>query len=94
MIQLVGKLRRKTPMQINKKDGSGKRDVVKLSVEHEISRDEGQADLILESLFLDPDKASKLTENEIVCLDVRPYPSGKNVAYAVIDVVTRSPKTA
>jgi len=82
------------PMQINKRDGSGKRDVVKLMVEHEISRDEGQADLILESLFLDPDKATKLSEGENVCLDVRPYPSGKNVAYAVINVLTRPPKIA
>jgi len=48
MIQLVGKLRRVTPMQINKKDGSGKRAIVKLMVEHEISRDEGQSDLILD----------------------------------------------
>jgi hypothetical protein len=61
---------------------------LKLVIEHETPRESGPADLNLETLFLDPHyEASLPSDGATVSVQVRPYPSGRNVAYAAIALV-------
>lgn len=82
MILLRGKLRQRGELTIK---GTPR---LKLVVEHETPRDTGPPDLNLETLFLEPHHAPQLPDDgSCVTLQVRPYPSGRNVAYAALAVV-------
>lgn len=83
MYLLVGKLRRKTPVEM--KDG---RKLVKVSVEHEIARDNG-SDLRLEDLFVDPAQAESLELETQVAFDVRVYSRGRDIGVAVNGVIDK-----
>lgn len=76
MITLEGKLRRKADLEIK----GDKR--TKLTVEYEVPRYEGEADLKLQDFFVDPTEAAGLKEGCTVCLYVRAYVSGKEVAFS------------
>lgn len=80
MIILHGKLRRKADFE--KKDGGGK--LVKLWVEHEISREGAEGDLRLEELFVSDDVGKPLSLGKETFLDVRPYPRGKEIGLSVV----------
>lgn len=84
MLLLQGKLRKRA--QVKFKDDSEPR--LKVWVEHESERDNGQTDLKLEELFLPVDQESILPPDESpVQVAVRAYPSGKGVAYAASKIV-------
>ena len=82
MITLTGLIRQRTEMEIKGKA------TLKLIVEHEIPRNEGDPDIALETFFLDPSEASKCPhKGENVSLTVRPWANGRNVAYAAISLL-------
>lgn len=82
MIILSGKLRQRSKLTIKGEDR------LKVVVEHEVPRDNGPADLNLETLFLNPqEEASLPPDGAFVSISVRPYPSGRVVAYSGISVV-------
>lgn len=79
MITLTGLLRQRSEMEIK---GINK---LKLIVEHEIERNEGDPDIELQTFFLDPSESQKCPQKgENVSLEVRPWTSGRNVAYSAI----------
>jgi hypothetical protein len=82
MILLRGKLRQRGKLNIKGNDR------LKLVVEHETPRESGPPDLNLETLFLEPHWEPQLpADGSFVTVQVRPYPSGRNVAYAALAVV-------
>lgn len=82
MIILEGLLRQSAEVTIKEK----KR--LKLVVEHETARDNGANDLHLETLFVDPDQAPKLPRaGSLIHVEVRPYPSGRGIAYAASQIL-------
>ena len=87
MYLLVGKLRRKTPVEL--KDG---RKLVKVSIEHEITRENG-SDLRLEDVFLDPRQADPLELESQVIFDVRVYPRGRDIGIAINGLFDRKKLT-
>ena len=83
MITLTGILRQAGQVTIKEQPR------LKLVVEHETARDNGVPDLHLETLFVGPGEAAKLPrQGEPVHVEVRPYPSGRGVAYAAVRLVT------
>jgi hypothetical protein len=89
MITLTGKLRQLAEMKIKEQPK------LKLVVEHETARNDGTSDLHLETLFVDPSERQKCpSEGSQVSLAVRPWASGKNVAYAASHVIDRKEKSA
>ena len=82
MIILKGKLRQLAEMKIKEQDK------LKLVVEHETDRTDGTTDLHLETLFVDLAERTKCPpEGSQIALAVRPWVSGRNVAYAASHVV-------
>ena len=82
MITLTGLLRQRSQMEIK---GINK---LKLVVEHEIARNEGEPDIELQTFFLDPSEAQKCPQKgENVTLEVRPWTSGRSVAYSAIQLL-------
>ena len=83
MITLTGILRQAGEVTFKDKPAR-----LKVVVEHESARDNGLPDLRLETLFLDPQEATKLPRTgEQVHIEVRPYPNGKTVAFAAVQLV-------
>lgn len=83
MITLTGVLRQSGEMTIKEKP------LVKLWVEHESPRDNGVNDLKIEEFFLDREKAADLPEKgQEISIVVRPYPSGRGVAFQAIRVAS------
>ena len=79
MITLTGILRQAGEVKIKEKP------LLKLVVEHETARDNGVPDLHLETLFVDRQEAARLPRTgEEVHVEVRPYPSGRGVAFAAV----------
>ena len=74
MITLTGTLRQAGEVTFKDKPPR-----LKVVVEHETARENGQSDLRLETLFLAPEEAAKV--------EVRPYPNGKTVAFAAVRLV-------
>lgn len=61
---------------------------LKLVVEHETPRNDGTTDLHLETFFLDPSESTKLpSKGAKLSLVVRPWVSGRNVAYSAITLL-------
>ena len=88
MIILTGKLRQLAEMKIKEQPK------LKLVVEHETDRNDGTSDLHLETLFVDPQERTKCPpEGSEVSIAVRPWVSGRNVAYAASHVIGKA-KTA
>jgi len=88
MIVLTGKLRQLAEMKIKEQPK------LKLTVEHETDRNDGTKDLHLETLFVDPEERTKCPpEGSDVSIVVRPWVSGRNVAYAASHVLGKA-KTA
>jgi hypothetical protein len=88
MIVLTGKLRQLAEMKIKEQPK------LKLVVEHETDRNDGTKDLHLETLFVDPTERPKCPpEGSDVSIEVRPWVSGRNVAYAASKVIGKA-KTA
>jgi hypothetical protein len=81
MLTLTGKLRRKADLEIK----GDKR--TKLTLEYEVPRYEGEADLKLQDFFVEPVQASDLKEGQNVTLSVRAYVSGKDVAFSASHVL-------
>ena len=76
MITLTGILRQSGEVKIKE------RPLLKLVVEHETARDNGVPDLHLETLFVPIDQAPYLpAAGSEIHVAVRPYPSGRGVAY-------------
>ena len=89
MITLEGKLRRLTELEIKGEKRA------KLTVEYEIPRYDGSPDLKLGEFFLPPNEAQGLKEGTDVRLLVRPYVSGKDVAFSAVGVTSLGgPKAA
>ena len=87
MITLTGKLRQLAEMKIKEQPK------LKLVVEHETARNDGTNDLHLETLFVDPSERQKCpSEGGQVSVSVRPWASGKNVAYAASHVLGKEQK--
>lgn len=85
MITLTGTLRQLAEMKIKEQPK------LKLVVEHETDRNDGTKDLHLETLFVDPtDRAKCPPEGSEVSIAVRPWASGKNVAYAASHVLGKA----
>lgn len=82
MIMLKGILRRMAAMKF--KDG---RERVKLMIEHDVSREEGQGDLELTTGFIDPEQAKTLKEGSEIVLDVRPYVSKGALGMSFVRVI-------
>jgi len=82
---MQGKLRRKADFE--RKDDGGK--LVKLWIEHEITREGTQGDLKLEEVFVSQEQGKGLTEGKETFLDVRPYPSGRDVRVSVARVTQK-----
>ena len=82
MLILEGKLRRVTELEIKGEKRS------KLTVEYEVPRYEGDADLKLQDFFLEPQDAKGLQAGGLVTLLVRAYVSGKDVALTAVGVRT------
>jgi hypothetical protein len=86
MIVLCGKLRQSGEVTFKE----NKR--LKVWIEHESPRDNGPADLKLEELFLDPSEAGKLPKpGSDIALMVRPYPSGRGIAYQALGLAPLGP---
>lgn len=82
MITLTGILRQSGEVKIKEQPK------LKLVVEHETARDNGVNDLHLETLFLAPQEAAKLPKQGAwVQVEVRPYPSGRGVAFAAVRLI-------
>lgn len=82
MIILEGLFRQSAEVTIKEKP------MLKLVVEHETERPGGASDLHLETLFLDRQEAARLPKaGERIMVAVRPYPSGRGVAYAATSIV-------
>jgi hypothetical protein len=79
MFIMQGKLRRKADFE--RKEGGGK--LVKLWIEHEITREGAEGDLKLEEVFVSPEVGNPLSEGKETFLDVRPYPSGRDIRVSV-----------
>lgn len=85
MIVLTGKLRQLSEMKIKEQPK------LKLVVEHETDRNDGTKDLHLETLFVDPEDRPKCPpEGSDVSLAVRPWVSGRNVAYSASHVIGKA----
>jgi hypothetical protein len=85
MIVLTGKLRQLAEMKIKEQPK------LKLVVEHETDRNDGSKDLHLETLFVDPSERQKCpSEGSDVSIEVRPWVSGRNVAYAASSVIGKA----
>lgn len=83
MITLTGILRQAGQVTIKEKP------VLKLVVEHETARDNGVNDLHLETLFVPPGEAAHLPkQGDEIHVEVRPYPSGRGIAYAASRVLS------
>ena len=68
---------------------------LKLVVEHETSRNDGSTDLHLETLFVDPSDRQKCpSEGGTVSVSVRPWTSGRDVAYSASHVLGKEDKRA
>lgn len=86
MITLTGILRQSGEVKIKEKP------LVKLVVEHETARDNGVNDLHLETLFVPPENALILPRvGEEIHIAVRPYPSGRGVAFSAVKVLSAEP---
>ena len=86
MITLNGTLRQSGEVKF--KDGEPK---LKLWVEHESPRDNGVNDLKIEELFLPRDESVNLPEKgSEISIVVRPYPSGRGVAFQALRVLTHA----
>jgi hypothetical protein len=82
MITLNGTLRQSGEMTIKEKP------LLKVWVEHTSPRDNGTDDLKIEELFLPRDESKNLPEKgQEIAIVVRPYPSGRGVAFQAIRVV-------
>ena len=83
MITLSGILRQAGEVTIKEKPK------LKLVVEHETARDNGVNDLHLETLFLDRQEAARLPKaGQEVHVEVRPYPSGRGIAFAAVRLLS------
>lgn len=82
MITLSGILRQSGEVTIKE------RKLLKIVVEHETARDNGVNDLHLETLFLPPENTAHLpVAGAEVHVEVRPYPSGRGIAYSASRVL-------
>ena len=82
MITLSGILRQSGEVTIKEKK------MLKIVVEHETARDNGQNDLHLETLFVGTDNAPHVpTAGSEIHVEVRPYPSGRGIAYSASRVL-------
>lgn len=85
MIILTGILRQLAEMKIKEQPK------LKLVVEHETDRNDGTKDLHLETLFVDPTDRTKCPpQGSEVSIAVRPWVSGRNVAYAASHVIGKA----
>lgn len=82
MITLTGTLRQRAKLVIKGQER------LKLVVEHETPRNDGPSDLNLETLFLEPHYEAQLPrDGSPVSVQVRPYPSGRSVAFAALALI-------
>lgn len=89
MITLTGILRQSGEMVIKEKP------LIKLWVEHETPRENGTPDLKIEELFLEPRAGLVVPKNgEKINLNVRVYPSGRDVRFQVLGILNPSPVKA
>jgi hypothetical protein len=83
MFVLTGKLRRKA--LVKTKEG---KELCKLTLEHEVSRETGPGDLRLDDLFCAPSDATDLEEGQNAAFSVRVYPKGREVGIALVKVLS------
>jgi len=82
MITLQGILRQSGEMKINEKP------LVKLWIEHETPRENGVADLKIEELFIDHKPGMFIPKKgETINLQVRAYPSGRDVKFQALGIL-------
>ena len=83
MITLSGTFRQGGEVTIKEKPK------LKIVVEHETARDNGVNDLHLETLFLDRQEAARLPKvGQEIHVEVRPYPSGRGIAFAAVRILS------
>jgi hypothetical protein len=88
MITLTGTLRQSGEVTFGKDKDARK--MLKLWVEHESPRDNGPADLRIEEFFVPSEHGPMLPpQGQQVSVSVRPYASGRNVAFAAIGIVAQ-----
>jgi hypothetical protein len=86
MITLTGTLRQSGEVTFGKDKEA--RTMMKLWVEHESPRDKGPSDLKIEEFFVPVEDSKNLpAKGEPVSVAVRPYASGRGVAYSAISIV-------
>jgi hypothetical protein len=89
MLTLSGTLRQSGVVTIKEKP------MLKIWVEHESPRDNGTPDLKIEELFLDQSHEKNLpAKGASIEVIVRPYPSGRGVAYSAVSLATGKAKAA
>ncbi len=92
MITLTGTLRQSGEMSFKDDNGKDKPPVVKLWVEHETPRENGPGDLKIEELFVDKTAGLVIPKNgEKISLNVRCYPSGRDIKFQALNILTGGP---
>lgn len=91
MILLKGKLRKKSNIKkavyVDGNKTDKKEDAVKLMIEHEISRSDGETDLEIQSFNVSPSMAEGLEVEKEIVLNVRPFASNRSVKYSIAEIL-------